>query len=479
MRFFLSGLLLVGLSQGLLALGTLVQPGGAATALGQDSGAGHQTLLFSPQAVDTVSWLTLPEGTVLTEVEYVWAGGRRRQALPVMAIPGLRFSLQVPARLLSLRLWGRVPDQLTLIRTEDRPDTRSQAWVSLGQGDLRVDLPPWKVAEGFTPFLALSRSGPGDWTVSISGQGQARDFTLDASVKRWDFAPDAWGFTPTRVEVKEPFTGLSGLRIRALGPQANLSADPTTLLSWPRQNWRSPHREWFAWAGTSVLVLVTEDYATQDAYLKRLAFYVEKTGFRGRLWTDDQIRHLHGWNAHDYAAPALARFFTQAAQESFRLNEAELELRDRLVATGILVARGTAAWDAGSGALVSVSHESPPALRAALFVHEGYHGLYFTSQDFQKGARAAWMSLSDEARRLFRGFLAASRYDPEDEDLMINEFQAYLLQRPAPGWVPFLRDRVQGRSRLSEFLGAAQALEALVLRLYGLRSGEISLVRAP
>ena len=138
-------------------------------------------------------------------------------------------------------------------------------------------------------------------------------------------------------------------------------------------------------------------------------------------------------------------------------------------------------WKEGTGALVGVSAESPPALRAVLFVHEAYHGLYFTTPGFRAGVKKAWDSLSDPARDAFRVYLSKSRYDPTDEALMVNEFQAYVLQRPSDEWEGFFRDRVLGGQKSSirlswmvEYLAAANDLEALVTGLFGIRSGAVS-----
>jgi len=187
--------------------------------------------------------------------------------------------------------------------------------------------------------------------------------------------------------------------------------------------------------------------------------------------------------AHDYAAPDLARFFTLARETNFPLNDSEVELRSRLVASGVLVPTAQG-WEPGTGALVGISLDSPPALRASLFVHEGYHGLYFTSPAFREGVRTVWQGLSEDAREVFRTYLARSRYDPTNEALMINEFQAYVLQRSTRHWRSFFEERVlssvndpASATWLSEYLTASQELDSLVGRLYGLSSGEISTIR--
>ena len=71
---------------------------------------------------------------------------------------------------------------------------------------------------------------------------------------------------------------------------------------------------------TEILIDDYKDYKVQDDMLKRLAFFVEKEGYRGRLAKDSEIKNLHGFNAHDYRGESLAAFFTLAAKENFPLN---------------------------------------------------------------------------------------------------------------------------------------------------------------
>lgn len=465
------------------AQSVLVGPRGQREALGEQTLPGGLTLLFRPGAVDRPSWISLPPGEKLVRVEVVWAGGRETLSFPLVEAPDLRYAFAVPARVLAVNLYGPLSGGMAVFQTVTRPETG--AWVTRSQNEIRITLPPWSTAPGYEPLLTLTHHPGSPWRAAFSDGSATRSFGLPADLAHWDFAPAAWGFRPSQITVTGDPAGLAAVRLRAIHPEANLPADPATLLAWPGERWRNPDREWFAWTGTSVLVLVTSDYRVQEDYLRRLAFFVEKTGYRGRLVSDAELGSLHGWNAHDYAAPDLARFFSLAALEQFPLNPRERELRDRLTEAGILVPRGIEAWEPGTGALVGVSLESAPALRAALFVHEGYHGLYFTTPAFREGVRTIWDGLSEGARAAFRAYLARSKYDPSDEGLMINEFQAYVLQRPATDWRPFFQGRVlaevsaapgQTARWLSEYTEAARSLDSLVNRLYGLRSGVVSTV---
>ena len=49
-----------------------------------------------------------------------------------------------------------------------------------------------------------------------------------------------------------------------------------------------------------MLIFDTASYAVQARFFRRLAFYVEKQGYRGRLLTDAELGSRRGYNAHDY-----------------------------------------------------------------------------------------------------------------------------------------------------------------------------------
>ena len=137
-------------------------------------------------------------------------------------------------------------------------------------------------------------------------------------------------------------------------------------------------------AAAPLLIFDTADYATQSRLFRRLAFFVEKRGFRGRLLTDEDLAGRRGYNAHDYAAPDLARFFTLAQHEGVVLNEAELLLRDVAVMHGIVQPDPGGGWRAGAGAILSISQASSPLLRDLLLRHEALHGLYFTHARYRE-----------------------------------------------------------------------------------------------
>jgi hypothetical protein len=273
-------------------------------------------------------------------------------------------------------------------------------------------------------------------------------------------------------------------------------ADPRIILDYPRESWRDPRYEIFRWENfPSILILDTADYGVQDRLLKRLAFFVEKAGFRGRLASDRELAGLHGWNAHDYRAEDLARFFDTAEKSGFPLLSEERELLAVLFDAGILLRTDGGITD-GEGAVISVSRESPGYLRELFMAHEGFHGLFFIDSEFRDFSRSRWNGLSPEARRFILSFFDYQHYDINDEYLVINEFMAHCLQQPASRAAPYFGQTLPGRLAASArrrgdlppkdeaagnwpllaraFRAEAEAFSAYVNERWGFAAGKVS-----
>jgi len=275
-------------------------------------------------------------------------------------------------------------------------------------------------------------------------------------------------------------------------------ADPGVVIKWPREHWRNPDYEIFRWSGfPELLILDFADYAAQDRMLKRLAFFVEKAGFRGRLAHDAEIAHLHGWNAHDYRAEDLARFFDAARKSGFPLLDEERELEKILHNEGIIFEdRGGIA--ALSGGIISISRESDDNLRYRFLAHEGFHGLFFIDEDFRDFSRRRWEQLSAQAKRFIISFFDFQQYDTSDEYLLINEFMAHVLQQSASQAADYfgrvLPARLESTWRVqsipqkdeasgawpdlaSAFAAEAQAFSGYVNRRWSLAAGRVWTLR--
>lgn len=291
----------------------------------------------------------------------------------------------------------------------------------------------------------------------------------------------ALGSTPIQFETEG---GISSLRVyEETVPQKN---DLYSIIN--SEHPGGPYTIWRWDLLPETLVMDFDSYATQDIYLKRLAFFAEKPGFRGRLARDSEIAHLHGWNAHDYPSWAMADFFEKARKENFPLNQAELELREILLACGILHQSSAGDYYAGEGALISVSRESLPYLRRMFIDHEASHALFFMDENYRRLAQQLWDSHSRTVREFWNFHLSWRNYDISDKYLCVNELQAYLVQqRPsdAGGYLersvfPQLTAAYPGRAEwldsvkaevLAQAVSDARALDSYLEENYGIGAG--------
>ncbi|MDR2793117.1 MAG: hypothetical protein LBB61_05560 [Treponema sp.] len=215
-------------------------------------------------------------------------------------------------------------------------------------------------------------------------------------------------------------------------PLVPIPADPGIILAYKYGEWRDNRYEVFRWEGfPSLLIFDTANYQVQDKLFRRLAFFVEKAGYRGRLVSDQELEGQHGWNAHDYRAEDLAAFFERAEATHFPLLKEEQELEEILFANGILKREKNEKISAGSGAIISLSRESPDALRNQFMAHEGFHGLFFIDEGFYVFTKNRYDALTPVAKNFILSFFDYQHYDIKDNYLVLNEFQAHVLQQSA------------------------------------------------
>ena len=226
----------------------------------------------------------------------------------------------------------------------------------------------------------------------------------------------------------------------------------------------------------SIVLIDTPDYHFQDRMFSRLAFFLEKRGFRGRLLSNSALEKLHGWNAHDYGPEGLASFFNAVRLEEVTLNPEELTLREILLDQGIItMVRDRFA--PGSGGILSISRSSSVYERRLLLTHESFHGIFFASPEYREFCFALWDSMSPRTRAFFRRFLDELGYDADYRYLCVNEFQAYLMQQPtrfAPEYFQRVTQRFGGTGTsipVSGMLEAAQRLNTFLESRFGIRAG--------
>jgi len=270
--------------------------------------------------------------------------------------------------------------------------------------------------------------------------------------------------------------------------------DPGLILNYKNKQWRNVDYEIFEWDRyPGIIFFDTRNYKVQDNFFRRLAFFVEKEGYKGKLLTNEELGDMHGYNAHDYSAQSMANFFNKAAELNFQLNKEELLLKRILIQNGLLESDGLYV-KAKDGGLVSVSRETPNWSRVNLLAHEGWHTIFFRDAEFRNYVSAVYYTFDPDSREFLIDYFKSQPqlgYDTNDEYLMHNEFMAYIMQQRlsevakyfihlanrgsvinfTPDLAAYIR-QTQGRG----FEDAANALNDFVFDKYGIVCGNIALV---
>jgi hypothetical protein len=187
-------------------------------------------------------------------------------------------------------------------------------------------------------------------------------------------------------------------------------------------------------ANPKIVVLDFPSLRMQGEMLNRIASLIEKAGLpRNQVLTDaalDSAIREHGDTAetyyygHDYRADELAFFFATADRQSVATDAEEERLRVLLRQLGWLDPGAT-------GALISVPRTGPTiteTMRAAMLHHELSHGEFFSNPQYASYVHGFWLNVVTEPERAaVRHFLGSMDYDTDNEELMYNEMQAYMM----------------------------------------------------
>lgn len=146
---------------------------------------------------------------------------------------------------------------------------------------------------------------------------------------------------------------------------------------------------------------------------------------------------------HDVLVSELVQFFNYALRDKVMLNADELALRDFLIEQGMMRQwRGFYQGLRPEVVILSIPQvqarktDEPMVsedARFAILLHEMAHGEYYSNAHYAKYCQRFWYeTLNDEQRDQFRRFLAGFNYAVQNEELVINEMQAYLMFTPDP-----------------------------------------------
>jgi hypothetical protein len=308
---------------------------------------------------------------------------------------------------------------------------------------------------------------PAGSRIRVSATGDAggeATYVLSArhGTARLVFGPESFPDGAARVEARAPASAiLRAFSVESIPEREAELADLGRVLRSKPANAGADY-DLYRWdLLPSVLVFDFADYAVQDRYLKRLAFFVEKAGYRGSLQPDEVIGPLHGWNAHDYRPEDLAAFFRAARARKFPLNGQERALERLLVERGVLVERG-GKIEPGAGAVISISRETPDYLRRTFIVHESTHALYFADPEYRSFVASAWKAMDDGEKWFWKRYFQWMVYDTGSDYLMANEYQAYLLQQPRSKTAEYFTKNLPANLLVPEVLAREPELGAKV-----------------
>lgn len=404
----------------------------------------------------------------------VWAGFGEDGGCRVLSFdPGDPPPVSVPDGHALSVLFFPAPVETTGVSAGQLPAVQHRTVFTDGVREFGFRLSPSGGLSVFQPLLLKDFSG----TVRpVSGGGYVRGiFTSPAFPEKAPAFPDS---------------ALPGSSL--LDP---VTADPHAMIEWPQSAWRRPDREIFRWDRfPSVLVFDTADYGVQNRYFRRLAFFVEKQGYRGRLLSDRELAGMHAYNAHDYRAESLAEFFSAAAASGFPLLDEELELRGILLRSGILRASADGGFLPGEGAVISMSRSSPLYLRYSFMAHEGFHAVYFTDAGFRETVRRVYAAADPRAVGFLQDYfyrLDTLGYDITDSYLMENEFMGYLMQNRIENTADYFAENLTDRylryggnrelaayvkqTSAADFTAAAEALSRYTFGRWGILAGRVGL----
>ena len=146
---------------------------------------------------------------------------------------------------------------------------------------------------------------------------------------------------------------------------------------------------------------------------------------------------------HDVLVSELTLFFNLADRDKLELFAEETALRDFAIEQGLMkVWRGIYQAIKPDAVILSIpqtqaKRENEPQVselaRRAIFTHEIAHGEYYANPYYAKYCQRFWFeTLNDPQREVFKQFLSKYNYAVNQEELLVNEMQAYLMFTPDP-----------------------------------------------
>lgn len=209
----------------------------------------------------------------------------------------------------------------------------------------------------------------------------------------------------------------------------------------------------FSYAGRQPIFIIDfPSLVEQGRMFNRVVALVERMGSsQARVLDDQALMHfiratgkteLTFAYGNDFLVHELVVFFNLAEHGGIDLTAEEHALRSFLFEQGLIRERfGFLQAVRPNGVILSIPQNRKagkgPAVtalaRQTILMHEISHAEFYTNPLYRAWCRKFWREvLSERQRAAWRSFLVRSGYDANNEELMINETQAYLLHTSDP-----------------------------------------------
>ncbi|UGQ16211.1 hypothetical protein [Borrelia sp. RT5S] len=260
-----------------------------------------------------------------------------------------------------------------------------------------------------------------------------------------------------------------------------ISSDLKFIFNYKKENYRRDSFEIFNLiVKPEIYVLKFKHLKDQSLMLKRLAFFMEKKNFRGRILSNEELENKKGWAGHNYRLEDIITFFNMAKKSNTKLNKEELILRNIIINNKLAYIEDNTikVRDKSRNIAFATYSEDATISREAqmiIFMHEILHMYFFTDANISKAISALWYkNVPQKDKRAWIKFLDSKDYDIKSNSLVINEFYAYMLQIPKEDIAEFLvNTKYFHKSDAKNYEELASKLEKLLWNAKGLIAGEL------
>ncbi|WP_041176937.1 hypothetical protein [Borrelia crocidurae] len=260
-----------------------------------------------------------------------------------------------------------------------------------------------------------------------------------------------------------------------------INADLKLIFNYTKKNYRRDSFEFFNFiANPNVYIIKFKTLHDQALMLKRMAFFLEKKEFRGRLLSNTELENKVGWGGHDYRLQDIITFFNKAQKLNIKLNKEEITLKNLIIANKLAYIVNNIIKIKNKSKNIAFATYSEDEIMSKtdqmrIFMHEMLHMYFFTDNNFNKEIVNFWnKNISPNNKKSWINFLDNIGYDVTFNYLVMNEFYAYTTALPKENIANYLiNTNYFSKTEFKEYEQWAIKLEKLLWQTKGLIPGEL------